>query len=175
MSLERENAVIPDGKEYAPPQRVHYKGAGNDQALLDDPQQAFNAIQTFANGGKGDASQIVHIARALTFELKQQIATLMTPLARRLSGDQLMQLGEIAGVDLALTVELALHARPALGADHLRRYLRGLEPSSLAAIGDDAKIVAEVRKAMPGALATELPVLADLPTEIHAKPRLGEW
>jgi hypothetical protein len=60
---------------------VHYEGAGNDQPLLDDPQQAFNAIGTFANGGKGDATQIVHIARSLTFELKQQVATLMKPLA----------------------------------------------------------------------------------------------
>ncbi|MEO8841050.1 MAG: hypothetical protein ABI704_05730 [Kofleriaceae bacterium] len=101
MSHEHEDAVVPESKEYAPPQRVHYKGAGNDQALLDDPQQAFNAIETFANGGKGDASQIVHIARALTFELKQQIAPLMKPLSQRLSGDQLMQIGEIAGVDCA--------------------------------------------------------------------------
>ncbi|HET9620200.1 MAG TPA: hypothetical protein VFP84_02450, partial [Kofleriaceae bacterium] len=146
-----------------------------DQALVDDPKKVLQTITAFARGGKGDGHALPRLAKGLTFDYRIQVRDLLPALAQRISGDEAMQLGEIIGESLDVTLKLALKARPALATEQLQRHLRSLSADDLAALGDDDAVFAEVRKRMPGPMARELPRLADFPRALHGKPRLVKW
>ncbi|HET9620542.1 MAG TPA: hypothetical protein VFP84_04175, partial [Kofleriaceae bacterium] len=146
-----------------------------DQALVDDPKKVFQAITAFAQGGKGDGHALPRLAKGLTFDYRVQVRDLLPALAQRISGDEVMQLGEIVEESIDVTLKLALKARPALTTEQVQRHLRSLSADSVATLGDNDAVLAEVRKRMPGPLALELPRLAKFPDELHVKPRLVKW
>jgi len=154
--------------------RVHTDG-GTAGVVTEEPQEIYDDVERFAKHGKGKPRDLVRRIESLPNDFKAKAQDLMPDLAKRLSGDDVLEVGEILRERLDFRIENALHAKPPVAADRLRAYLRARDPSDIAWLGDNEPLLEKVRKLMPGAFGLELPRVADLPPALHSKPLLVKW
>jgi hypothetical protein len=158
-----------------PADRVHMDRAVSASRISDDPAVTYKKIEALAKQGVGSARDLPTMVSSLSDEYKIKVQDLLPALAKRISGDALLDVGEIVRDRIDFTIANALHARPPVTDAQLRRHLRSLPAESMAWLGDNEPVLDGVRQLMPGPFGVELPRLAGLPKALHGKPLLVAW
>jgi hypothetical protein len=149
---------------------------GNDEApSFDDPQEVYKRIESFAKHGRGKLADLPRLVKSLPNDLKMQVQDLMPELSKRISGDQVLEIGQIVREPLNFRIQNALNAKPKVSQEALRRYVREVDATTFADVADDDAILENLKKLLPGPFRIELPGLASFPEALHKKPGLVSW
>jgi len=146
------------------------------EVSIESSDAAKKAIEDFARNGTGSAKDMPLHMRRVANRDRGAIHLEFPALAERMSGTQFLECCGAAGYPTHFAVKLALEkANPAVPGDQLKAFLHRRELSDLLELDHDEKVIAQLRKIMPGPLGRELPAFAGLPLAIDTKQNLLRW
>lgn len=146
------------------------------RAPASNSADAAEQIKNFAENGKGNAKDMPRLLHMLNNRDRSASFTLMSGLAKHMSGELFLECAEAYRYVVYFAIDAAVDtARPPASDAALRRYLRSRSLEDIVELDAHTKILADVRKLLPGPLGLVLPILAHLPTEMHGKQNLVRW